>query len=127
MKVVALISGGKDSTHNILHCLQRNHEIVALANLFPPKGIDELNSYMYQSVGAELIDLYAQCMEIPLFRKEIKGSCKSLNANYETCEGDEVEDLFELLQNVKKRFPDIQGVSSGAIKSSYQKVRVEQV
>jgi diphthine-ammonia ligase len=39
MKVVALISGGKDSFHNMLKCVQNGHEIVALANLYPPKSI----------------------------------------------------------------------------------------
>lgn len=54
MKVVALISGGKDSCYNLMCCQQHGHEIVALANLFPPaEGARELDSYMYQSVGAE--------------------------------------------------------------------------
>lgn len=35
LKVVALISGGKDSIYNCLEVLAENHEIVALANLHP--------------------------------------------------------------------------------------------
>lgn len=35
MKVVALISGGKDSTFNMMKCVENGHEIVALANLYP--------------------------------------------------------------------------------------------
>ena len=35
MKVVGLISGGKDSIHNLLHCIALGHEVVALANLRP--------------------------------------------------------------------------------------------
>lgn len=35
MKVVALISGGKDSCYNMLQCVMAGHEIVALANLKP--------------------------------------------------------------------------------------------
>ena len=35
MKVVALISGGKDSTFNMMECVRHGHEIVALANLHP--------------------------------------------------------------------------------------------
>jgi diphthine-ammonia ligase len=35
MKVVALISGGKDSCFNIMQCIAAGHEIVALANLYP--------------------------------------------------------------------------------------------
>lgn len=34
MKVLALISGGKDSIFNIYKCLDNGHQIVALANLY---------------------------------------------------------------------------------------------
>ena len=40
--------------------------------------------------------------------------------------GDEVEDLF-LLKEVQKHFPTIGAVSSGAIASDYQRMRVENV
>lgn len=36
MKVVALISGGKDSCYNLIKCIQYQHTIIALANLQPP-------------------------------------------------------------------------------------------
>lgn len=35
MRVVALISGGKDSCYNMVQCVAAGHEIVALANLRP--------------------------------------------------------------------------------------------
>lgn len=35
MRVVALISGGKDSCYNMMMCVAAGHEIVALANLQP--------------------------------------------------------------------------------------------
>ena len=41
--------------------------------------------------------------------------------------GDEVEDLYELLKDVKTRFPAVEAVSSGAIYSTYQRTRVEDV
>jgi diphthamide synthase (EF-2-diphthine--ammonia ligase) len=34
-KVVALVSGGKDSCFSMLQCVAAGHEIVALANLRP--------------------------------------------------------------------------------------------
>lgn len=46
---------------------------------------------------------------------------------YDKKKGDEVEDLRILLQAVKKQFPDVQGVSCGAILSDYQRLRVEAV
>lgn len=40
MKVVALVSGGKDSSYNMMKCVAEGHEIVALANLHPKdKGL----------------------------------------------------------------------------------------
>lgn len=50
MRVVALVSGGKDSTFNMMQCIADGHSIVALANLVPHSKT-EIDSYMYQSVG----------------------------------------------------------------------------
>ncbi|KAJ3185161.1 ATP binding domain 4 [Geranomyces variabilis] len=129
MLVVALLSGGKDSCFNMLNCVANGHTIVALANLRPPiaEGKDELDSYMYQTVGHDAIDMYADCMGVPLFRREITGRSLARDADYKVTQHDEVEDLLELLKDVQKAFPDVQGVSSGAILSSYQRVRVENV
>ncbi|XP_022246781.1 diphthine--ammonia ligase-like isoform X3 [Limulus polyphemus] len=113
--------GGKDSCYGMLQCVAAGHEIVALANLYP-KDQDELDSYMYQTVGHQAIGLYAEAMGIPLFRKEIKGTALDQRKCYDPTEGDEVEDLHELLQLVKKEVP-IEGVSVGAIMSNYQRVR----
>jgi diphthine-ammonia ligase len=46
-------------------------------------------------------------------------------ATEEEKKDDEVEDLFEVLKEVKEKYPDVIGVSSGAIASTYQKLRVE--
>lgn len=72
MKVVALISGGKDSTFNMMQCIAAGHEIVALANLIPHNKT-EIDSFMYQSVGHEAIDLIAAAMDLPLYKKETMG------------------------------------------------------
>ena len=57
MKVVGLVSGGKDSCFNMIKCIEDGHEIVCLANLRPPAGHDELDSYMYQTVGHDAIEV----------------------------------------------------------------------
>lgn len=45
MRVVALISGGKDSCYNMIQCVAAGHEIVALANLRPEnKGMFSIPS-----------------------------------------------------------------------------------
>ena len=59
----------------MLLCQQHGHEIVALANLLPAQpGVDELDSYMFQTVGHQLVQLYAECMGLPLLRRRIRGA-----------------------------------------------------
>ncbi|KAL6105415.1 dph6 [Pungitius sinensis] len=125
LKVVALISGGKDSCYNMMQCVAAGHRIVALANLRPALT-DELDSYMYQTVGHHAIELYAEVMELPLYRRTIQGSSLNTSRNYSVTEGDEVEDLYELLHLVKEK-EGVEAVSVGAILSDYQRVRVENV
>ena len=84
MKVVALISGGKDSTFSMMQTIKYGHTLVALANLYPPPtkkatvDTDELDSYMFQTVGHSVVEAYEQCLELPLFRRALTGSSKSL-------------------------------------------------
>lgn len=129
MKFVALVSGGKDSCYNILHCLKNGHELVALANLYPiDKNVQELDSFMFQTVGHDIVSFYGKCTGLPLFRRPIMfKSSKNVSLNYFPTEGDEIEDLFQLLSDVQKENPDIKGVSVGTILSSYQRTRVEDV
>ena len=46
---------------------------------------------------------------------------------YVETDGDEVEDLLRLLAFVKTALPGVEAVSSGAIASDYQRLRVEHV
>ena len=138
LRVVCLISGGKDSLFSILHCLQSGHEIVALANLHPPlcEGhdvVEDLESYMYQTIGHAVIPLYEIALGLPLYRQSISGSA----VNQEKCYGpgdanveeteDETEALVPLLRKVNACHPDVNAVSTGAILSDYQRTRVESV
>ncbi|KAK3029294.1 hypothetical protein RJ639_040130 [Escallonia herrerae] len=75
MKVVGLVSGGKDSCFAMMKCVQYGHQsnstrfalqIVALANLLPSDD----------SVGHQLVVTYAECMGVPLFRRRIQGSTR---------------------------------------------------
>lgn len=125
MKVVALISGGKDSCFNMMQCIAAGHEIVALANI-SPHNKSELDSYMYQSVGHEAIEFIAAAMDLPLYRENTKGVSIQQGKVYEPEADDEVEDLFRVLCQVKEEVP-FEGVSVGAILSDYQRIRVENV
>lgn len=117
------------SRYNMMQCIAEGHQIVALANLRPDENqveSDELDSYMYQTVGHHAIDLYAEAMALPLYRRAIRGRSLETGRVYTQCEGDEVEDLYELLKLVKEK-EEIEGVSVGAILSDYQRGRVENV
>lgn len=135
LNVVCLISGGKDSLFSILHCLRNGHHVVALANLHPPlAGAEEdLDSYMYQTVGHKVIPLYEAALGLPLHRQEIAGSAVNQNKNYGQNAAepgelqDETESLMPLLRNVQEHHPEVNAVSTGAILSDYQRTRVESV
>ncbi|XP_005099215.1 diphthine--ammonia ligase isoform X2 [Aplysia californica] len=125
MKTVALVSGGKDSCFNMMCCVAEGHQLVALANLRPEQK-DELDSYMFQTVGHHAIDLYSEAMGLPLYTQVITGSSLSTGRDYTPQQGDEVEDLYALLSRIKEA-EGIEAVSVGAILSDYQRVRVENV
>ncbi|KAJ3292468.1 hypothetical protein HDU79_001423 [Rhizoclosmatium sp. JEL0117] len=114
----------------MMHCVANGHEIVALANLYSQvsENKEEIDSFMYQTVGSnDVVPMIAQCLDLPLYRRLIRGTSLSVDMEYTSSPNDEVEDLFLLLQDVKKSNPDITAISVGAILSSYQRIRVENV
>ncbi|GAA6041927.1 hypothetical protein JCM8097_000227 [Rhodosporidiobolus ruineniae] len=144
MKVVGLLSGGKDSVFNLLHCVLNGHEPVAVASLGPPEGKDELDSFMYQTVGHSGLRTIAQALGLPFFSHTIRGTAVNVGGEYGSRSGsgkgdgeeaekkkgeekDETEDLYELLKKVKDAMPEVEAVAAGAILSNYQRVRVEHV
>lgn len=130
MKFVALLSGGKDSCFNVIKCIEHGHELVCLANLSPPVSFEgeEMDSFMYQTAGHTAISKLSECFEVPLIRKEILGSAVNQKLDYlSEVAADEVEDMFVLLRDVKQQYPEVEGVSCGAIVSTYQRLRVESI
>lgn len=114
MRFVALVSGGKDSCFNIAHCLHAGHELAAVANLRPRGGRpEEIDSYMYQTVGHGSVERLAECAGVPLFRAEISED-----------EDRVVDELAAFLMRIKAA-AGVDGVSVGAIGSSYQQQRVD--
>ncbi|KAI5964609.1 uncharacterized protein KGF55_001678 [Candida pseudojiufengensis] len=129
MKFIALISGGKDSFFNIYHCLSQGHELIAIGNLYPPNNDkkDEIDSFMFQTVGYDIIDYYSQLLQVPLYKQPIIGGSSNQNLEYSYTENDEIEDLYKLISTIKSKHPNIEAVSCGAILSHYQRTRVENV
>lgn len=160
LNIIALVSGGKDSLYSILHCIRNGHNVVALANLHPPYKKDtssdgaeqeqeqeDIDSFMYQTIGHSVIPLYETALGIPLYRAPITGGAvdtsriyrhdyaqdqaaeTSAEAASEGREGDEdeTESLIPLLKRIMREHPEANAVSAGAILSTYQRTRIENV
>lgn len=142
LNVVALISGGKDSFFSLLHCRANGHRVVALANLHPATAStsgcqddaqeeeeeEDLNSFMYQTVGHEVVPLYADATGISLYRQEIRGGAGPSGKDYASGGGeDETESMVPLLRRVMAAHPEVNALCAGAILSTYQRTRVESV
>jgi len=110
MKVGILYSGGKDSNLTLLK-LSKTDEIKVLISIIP-KGLD---SYMFHFPNAELTKLQAEAIGLPIITKVTKGEKEK-----------ELNDLKEALKEAKQKF-GIEAIGSGAIKSKYQKERIEKV
>uniref|UniRef100_A0A1B6C6I9 Diphthine--ammonia ligase n=1 Tax=Clastoptera arizonana TaxID=38151 RepID=A0A1B6C6I9_9HEMI len=81
---------------------------------------------MYQTVGHQGVELYAEAMGLPLFRQPTQGIALHNEKVYTPTPEDEVEDLYQLLVKVKEEV-DIEAVAVGAVLSDYQRIRVENV
>ncbi|KAK1768318.1 adenine nucleotide alpha hydrolases-like protein [Phialemonium atrogriseum] len=108
----------------------------------------DLNSFMYQTVGHQVIPLYADATSIPLYRHPITGSAAQSGKDYshagvhpsanprgggweaashEDRPGDETEAMLPLLRAVMAAHPEANALAAGAILSTYQRTRVESV
>jgi diphthamide synthase (EF-2-diphthine--ammonia ligase) len=56
---------------------------------------------MFQSVCCGMTDAIAECVGVPIFSRVWGGKCVCDDMRYEERDGDEVEDLFQLLSDVK--------------------------
>lgn len=63
--------------------------------------LDELDSFMYQTVGHMGIEKLAEAMELPLYRRTTSGLTSQKGKDYEPTEDDEVEDLYDLLKQIR--------------------------
>ena len=126
MKVVALLSGGKDSCYALLQCLRAGHDVVAVATLLPPTStVDDIDSHCFQTIGHQLLPSIATCLRLPFYSRPLTGHSLVTSLHYEPHPDDEVEDLLALLSTVRAAHPDLTAVCSGAILSNYQRLRVE--
>lgn len=59
---------------------------------------------MYQTVGHDGISLYSEALDLPLYRRTIQGNTVASGLDYLPTDGDEVEDLYILLSEIKVNF-----------------------
>lgn len=105
-----LFSGGKDSNAALYRMAIRNNSIDCLINLQPGNE----DSYMFDPKEEDLVREQADRLDIPLLVQETEGEKER-----------ELEDLEEALERAKEEY-GIDGVVAGALRSIYQKERVEQ-
>lgn len=107
MRVAALCSGGKDSAYALWLALKRKHEVAQIVAMIPKRE----DSWMFHYPNIELIDLFAECVDLPVMRAETSGQREQ-----------ELEDLKRALRGL-----DIRGVVSGAVASNYQRSRIDRI
>lgn len=110
MKIGALISGGKDSWFAAYKASQKD-ELVCLIAIKSKNP----ESYMFHIPNVDLVNLQAESAGIPLIFWETEG-----------IKEEELEDLKEAIEIAKEKYR-IEGIVSGAIKSNYQKERVDNI
>ena len=107
MRLAALVSGGKDSMLALHHAVWEGHEIVYLVTMFPERE----DSWMFHVPNLHLVDLISEALGIPL----VKGATSGVKER-------EVEEVKEVLGKL-----EVDGVVSGAVRSRYQKERIDRV
>jgi len=110
MKIGALVSGGKDSLF-AAYKASKEHELVCLISIKSKNP----ESYMFHIPNIHLVELQAKAMGLPLVEFETEG-----------VKEEELIDLQKAIEIAKEKY-GIRGIVSGAIKSNYQKDRVDRI
>ncbi len=111
VKLGVLFSSGKDSCYAMHIMKQQNYELKCLITL-KSKNKD---SYMYHTPNIDLVSLQAEALGLPLILQETLGEKEK-----------ELLDLEKALFRAKKEF-GIEGIVVGALFSTYQRDRVQNV
>jgi diphthine-ammonia ligase len=107
MRVVTLVTGGKDSVLALHRAQKMGHKIIFLATMIPKRA----DSWMFHYPNIHLTDHLSRAVDIPLVTAETSGIKEK-----------ELKDLKKLLASL-----DVEGVVSGAVASVYQKERIERI
>lgn len=105
MRLAILYSGGKDSNAALHWARLNGHEIECLVGVIP----ESRDSFMYHVPGTEIMDLFPEALGEKLVRVTAP-------------QKDELRPLKKALGELP-----IKGVVSGAVRSEFQKVRIDRV
>ena len=111
MKLGVLFSGGKDSCYAAWREKQKGHELACLISIISKNP----DSYMFHTPNINLVKSQAKLMNLALITQNTKG-----------VKEEELKDLEKAIKLAIKKYK-IQGIVSGAIKSNYQKERVDNI
>lgn len=107
MNVVSLLSGGKDSVYATYLAKKESLNVTNFLSIFSEKK----DSWMFHTVNIHMTKLQAEAMNIPLTVKKTMGEKEK-----------ELKDLKNAILDL-----DVDGVVSGAIASTYQKSRIQNI
>ena len=107
MRVAVLSSGGKDSAAAWWWAQCRGWEVTALVTV----NITGDDSWMFQIPGTHLVEHQANLAKVPWLQVDSKG-----------VQEEEISDLETALSSL-----EIDGIVSGALRSDYQKARLERM
>jgi diphthine-ammonia ligase len=121
---VSLFSGGKDSSWALYRALERGAPVERLVTVHPTG-----DSFMYHVPATELAELAAESIGIELV--DVRPSNFETAADATETAGErgdrELEPLEEALVELKEELGSIGGVTAGAVESSYQTDRLEEM
>ena len=110
MKAAVLFSGGKDSTMAAYKAIDEGWDVEYLVSMFS----ENPDSYMFHVPNINLTELSSESMGIPLLTAKTPGEKEK-----------ELDDLKRVLNELKEK--GIEGIFAGALASSYQKSRIDNI
>ncbi len=111
VRLAALVSGGKDSWLAAHLRAGKGDEIACLITI----ESENPDSYMYHTPSIDLVKEQARAAGLPLITEKTKGEKEK-----------ELNDLKRALERAKKEYA-IEGITTGALFSNYQKERIEKI
>jgi len=108
MKLAALFTGGKDSCYAMY---KEMDNIVCLITIIS----ENKESFMYHTPNIEFTKLQAEAIQLPLITKATKG-----------VKEEELKELEEAIKEAIDKY-QIEGITTGAVASEYQKKRIQNI